>query len=621
MTETDSLTTGAHGSPGTAGQENKAHTPLKDLSFLTGGQGGDGTLTVSELLARYYHSQGLHIYTSRSVLSRIRGGYAAAATRVSVEERFAQKASHDVIIAFHQDAVTFGQKELGEGGIILADDKVVKAEGKNAFLLPLSLTSASKVGSPLYKNTLAYGALSVLLGMDRAAARGVVEKRFGRRGGDAAAKNLSAFDLGAELVTQQVGNHPVLTVEKGTATNEILTTGNQACAFGFIVGGGRFFAGYPITPATSVMETLMRYLPQFGGVVRQAEDELAAINMVIGAAYAGARSMTATSGPGFSLMTEALGHAGEAEVPIVIVDAQRVGPSTGEPTRHEQGDLLHSVFASHGEIPRIVLAPGYPQDSFNLTVSSLNLAEKWQVPVILLLDQALSENTTTSPRYDLSRVSIDRGALLTQEALDKMAAYKRYEFTPNGVSPRTIPGMKGGESQVTGNEHDEWGHVSVNVDNRKMMMAKRMMRLRLVKDDLPAAQIWGDDDRARVGFIGYGSTYGPIREAQAILKHKGISSRFFQARTLWPVPVDSLASFMETVRVAFVVEHNYLGQFGMLIREYINTRNLESILKYDGNSYKGIEIAQHVESTLEGRTYYEPKKVPKVLPEGEGGGF
>ncbi|MDE1822465.1 MAG: 2-oxoacid:acceptor oxidoreductase subunit alpha [Euryarchaeota archaeon] len=578
------------------GPPTRPTEPLHDVSIMIGGQGGDGTLTVSDLLGRYFHATGLYIYTARAVLSRIRGGHADASTRAHVEPIWSQKPLQDVLVAFDDDAVKVGQKELAPHGVVLADQGSVKTEGPNIYHLPLSITAASKVGNGLYKNTVAYGALSVLLGFDRAAARGVIEKRFARRGGDALQANLKAFDLGCELVKEAGLPAPLFTVASGHAKGQVLISGNVACALGFVVAGGRFFAGYPITPATPIMENLDKILPQFDGIVRQAEDELGAINMAIGAAYTGARTMTATSGPGLSLMTEGMGHAGEAEVPLVIVDCQRVGPSTGEPTRHEQSDLLFVVFASHGEFPRFVLAPGYASDVFETTVAAVNLAEKWQIPVFIMLDNDESENTQSTPAFDLSKVHIDRGKLLRQEELDKMAVYKRYELTPDGISPRSVPGMKGGISQTTGNEHDEFGHVSVNPENRRKMMAKRMNRLELAKNDLPSPHLWGDE-HAKVGFIGYGSTYGPIREAQEILKTKGIVTRFFQARTLWPVPKEALTSFLNSVDVAFVVEHNYTGQFARLIRQELPALapKLRSMAKYDGLAFRAPEIVRPVE--------------------------
>jgi 2-oxoglutarate ferredoxin oxidoreductase subunit alpha len=587
---------GVPGVTGKVGGATPALPVLTDISVMIGGQGGDGTLTVSDLLARYFRTRGLYVYTSRNVLSRIRGGHADASMRASVEENWARKGQEDVVVAFDEEAATIGRNHLASGGIILADQGQVKLSGDRIYHLPLSVTAASKVGNALYKNTVAYGALTVILGLDAAAARAVIETRFGRRGGEALQKNLSAFDLGRKLASEALPEAPIFRVQDGEARDLILTTGNQGCALGFLVGGGRFFAGYPITPATPIMEALQRYLPEFHGVVRQAEDELAAINMAIGAAYAGARAMTATSGPGLSLMTEGVGHAGEAEVPVVVVDCQRVGPSTGEPTRHEQSDLLHVVFSSHGEFPRFVISPGTASEAFELTAQALNLAEKWQLPVILLMDQALSENLETCPRFDLGQVRIDRGKLLSGEDLEKLSVYKRYEFTPDGVSPRTVPGLKGGESQTTGNEHDEWGHVSVNRENRKKMMAKRMKRLELARPDLPPPQVFGPE-RAPVGFVGYGSTYGPIREAQRILQRRGLSTRFYQARTLWPVPTESLSAFLDTVDKVYVVEHNYMGQLAMLIREYLPSPKLHRILKYDGDPFSAEEIVREVSPT------------------------
>src|SRR5208282_4804517 len=351
---------------------------LSDVSVMIGGQGGDGTLTVSDLLGRYFRKKGLYVYTSRNVLSRIRGGHADASVRASRDPLAAVKSHVDVLVAFDNEAVEMGKTELAPHGFILYD------------------STTFHIAEP---HTAGYGALSVLFGFDPALTRAVIEERFKRRGGEALEKNLKALEIGRKVALSAPGVENRFSLTSGDAHDMILTTGNQAVALGFVVGGGRFFAGYPITPATEVMEYLQQYLPAFGGVVRQAEDELAAINMVIGASYAGARVMTSTSGPGLSLMTEGIGHASTAEIPVVIADCQRVGPSTGQPTRHEQSDLSHLANLGHGEYPRFILAPADPVDCFDLTVEALNLAERWRLPVILLLDQALCQNTTTSARF------------------------------------------------------------------------------------------------------------------------------------------------------------------------------------------------------------------------------
>lgn len=568
---------------------------LSDLAVLIGGQGGDGTLTVSDLLGRYFRLKHLYVYMSRNVLSRIRGGHADACVRASREPTAAIKPHVDVLVAFDAEAVEIGRGELGPDATIVYDSSVFQSDLPNALGFPFATLVGGQLGQPIYKNTAAYGALSVLMGFDPETTKAVIEGRFKRRSPEAFEKNLKALEIGrqAAIAAGVADRYKVL---EGDAKDQVLTIGNQAVAMGFVVGGGRFFAGYPITPATEIMEYLMRYLPAFHGVVRQAEDELAAVNMILGASYAGARVMTSTSGPGLSLMTEGIGHAGTAEIPIVVADCQRVGPSTGEPTRHEQSDLSHLAHLGHGEYPRFILAPGTVDDCFHLTIDALNLADRWRVPVLLLLDQALCQNTVTTAPLDLSTARVDRGRLLSTEEFGHLETYKYYQFTEDGISPHVPPGTPGGIAQVTGNEHDEFGHVSVNPVNRAKMMQKRMGKMVRAKAELPPPRLYGSA-QARVGFIGYGSTWGPIREAQAELEAMGVPTRFYQARTLWPVPTETLAPFLDSVDRAYVVEHNYTGQFSALLRETMPEYHakLRPVLKYDGFSFRSPELVRRVQ--------------------------
>ncbi len=569
--------------------------PLADVSVRIGGQGGDGTLTVSDLLGRYFRKRGLYVYTSRNVLSRIRGGHADASVRASREPIAAVKSTVDVLLAFDQEAVAIGAHELAPHGYILYDSTTFKSELPNATGFPFATLVGSQLGQPIFKNTAAYGALSVIFGFDPTETRGVIEERFKRRGGEALEKNLKALEIGRRAALEADGLADRFSVADGNAHDQIMTTGNQAVALGFVVGGGRFFAGYPITPATEVMEYLQRYLPPVGGVVRQAEDELAAVNMILGAAYAGARVMTSTSGPGLSLMTEGIGQAGAAEIPIVVADCARVGPSTGQPTRHEQSDLSHLANLGHGEYPRFILAPGTPVDCFEMTAEALNLAERWRLPVFLLLDQALCQNTVTSPRFDLAAVKIDRGERLAPADVQRLEQYKAYAFTDSGRSPYAPPGTPGVWAEITGNEHDEWGHVSVNPANRERMMQKRMEKMVRAREELPAGRCFGPAS-ARIGLIGFGSTYGPIREAQALLAERGTATRFYQARTLFPVPTHELDPFLRSVDVAFVIEHNYTGQFARLLRETMPDLHgkLKSVRKYDGANFRAPQLVAEI---------------------------
>jgi 2-oxoglutarate/2-oxoacid ferredoxin oxidoreductase subunit alpha len=575
--------------------ERKTHE-LTDVSVMIGGQGGDGTLTVSDLLGRYFRKRGLYVYTSRNVLSRIRGGHADASVRASRDPVAAVKSQVDVLVAFDQEAVDLGRAELAPHGYILYDSTTFKSDLPNASGFPFATLVGGAVGQPIFKNTAAYGALSVIFGFDAAETRAVIEERFKRRGAEALEKNLKALEIGRKAATETPGLSSRFAIADGDAHNFIMTTGNQAVALGFVVGGGRFFAGYPITPATEIMEYLQRYLGPFHGVVRQAEDELAAINMVIGAAYTGARVMTSTSGPGLSLMTEGIGHAGAAEIPVVIADCQRVGPSTGEPTRHEQSDLSHLANLGHGEFPRFIVSPGNPEDCFLMTVDALNLAERWRLPVILLLDQALCQNTATASPFELDKVRLQRGARLEGTSTEAIAQYKAYAASDTGASPYAPPGTPGFWAEITGNEHDEWGHVSVNPANRVRMMKKRMEKMVKARDELPPSRLFGPAD-ARVGLIGYGSTFGPIREAQALLANRGRPTRYLQARTLYPVPVHEIDPFLKAVDVCYVVEHNYTGQFGRLLRETMpwHHAKLRPLLRYDGSNFRAPQIVAELE--------------------------
>ena len=583
------------------GAQRRPTKKLDDVSVIVGGQGGDGTLTVVDLLGRYFRKRGLYVYTSRNTLSRIRGGHADASVRACRDPRAAIKPKADLLLAFDQEAIDMVRADLAPDALVLYDSTAFKAEFPNALGFPFATLAGSQLGQPIYKNTAAYGAISVLMGFDEATARQVIEERFKRRGGEALEKNLRALEIGRRAALEVPSAVDHWSLPEGDAHGLILTTGNQATALGFVVGGGRFFAGYPITPATEIMEYLMRYLPNFHGVVRQGEDELASINMVIGAAATGARAMTSTSGPGLSLMTEGIGHAGTAEVGILVADCQRVGPSTGQPTRHEQSDLAHLAHLGHGEYPKFILSPGSAEDCFYLTIEALNLAEKWRLPVILLLDQALCQNASTVPSFDLSKVKVERPSLLTPEQVAQLSEYRYYAFSSTGISPFAPLGTVGVTSQITGNEHDEWGHVSVNPVNRHKMMEKRMGKLVQARDELPRPRYFGQKE-ARVGLIGYGSTSGPILEAMDLLEAQGIPTKYLQARTLFPVQQETLGPFFDSVDLAFVVEHNYTGQLARLIREEMPQYHakLRSILKYDGFSFRAPDIAGPIQEAVHG---------------------
>lgn len=577
-------------------QAARTETSLRDdICLMVGGQGGDGSLTVVNLLGRVFRNIGLNVYDARNVLSRIRGGHADGVIRASVREVFSTGDQIDVLVAFDEEAVQVALNDLAPDATIIFDSskgdlsEKYRRSGFKIFGAPMGNIVASHLRKNIFKNTLAFAILGRVLGLEDSLLSGVVRGRYERRGNEALDPNLKALELGFEFANQNIKTN-LYKLKPGINNGKILSTGNEGAAFGFLVGGGRFFVGYPITPATDIMEWLAPRLPKFGGVVKQAEDELAVINMGIGAAYAGARVMVATSGPGQSLMTEGVGHAGEAEIPIVVVECQRVGPSTGEPTKNEQSDINHVVYGSHGEFPRVVIAPGNATECFYMTADALNLAERYQFPVFILLDQALCQNSESIDSFDVKAVKVDRGKLLTEGDLGRLEIYKRYLFTENGVSPRSIPSQEGGQCQVTGNEHNEFGLTSVDKTNRLRMMTKRMKKLEMSMADLPKGNNFGKAG-AKIGIIGFGSTLGAIMESVEQLANRGVPVRFHQIHTIYPLLEEDLNAFAEQLDKVFVVENNFQGQLARMIKSVLNkNERIESITKFDGTSFKPKEI-------------------------------
>ncbi len=381
---------------------------------------------------------------------------------------------------------------------------------------------------------------------------------------------------------------------------KLFLIGNDAIGMGAIAAGCRFMPAYPITPATEIMEYMMKHLPRFGGTVIQTEDEIAAITMAIGANYGGVRAFTASAGPGLSLMMEGIGLAGMTETPVVIVDTQRGGPSTGLPTKQEQSDVLAMIHGTHGEIPKIVLAPSTVEECFYDTVEAFNLAEKYQCPVILLTDLQLSMGKQTSEKLDYSRISIDRGhwmdEIMAEESTNvetqkkETASFRRYEITPDGISPRSRPGMKQGIHHVTGVEHDEHGRASESAANRRMMMDKRMRKLNHITTNHPLA-VDTPHSAPDLLLIGMGSTRGVMDEVRIRLESEGIRSNRITVRQLQPFPTETLQPFLAAAAKIVIIEHNATGQLASLIRLHLGRKSgVGSLMKYDGTAFIPNEV-------------------------------
>lgn len=372
--------------------------------------------------------------------------------------------------------------------------------------------------------------------------------------------------------------------------------GNEAISLGALAGGARFMAAYPITPASEIMEYMIDKLPRFGGTVIQTEDEIAAAVMAIGVNYAGVRAFTASSGPGLSLMMEAIGLSGMTEQPLVIVNTMRGGPSTGLPTKQEQSDLMQMIYGTHGEIPKIVIAPTTAEDAFYLTNEAFNLAEIYQCPVIILSDLQLSLGKQTVPVLDYTKINIDRGVLVTEvEASEDKAYFKRYAVTESGISPRTIPGVKNGIHHVTGVEHNEEGKPSESPVNRAKQMEKRMRKLEKLKIKEPVVYR-KHHDTSDVLVIGYISTYGAIDEAISRVDGK---VNQLHIKQLHPFPAEEVQKAIDNAKKVIVVEHNFNGQLGQIIK--MNTHHQGKLIqmsKYDGTPYLPHEIEAKIKATL-----------------------
>ena len=580
---------------------------VNNIEVLFGGQAGDGSLTTGDLIATVFKRMGLDVYTFKDFPSRIRGGHTNYVIRAGEHPHYGMADYVDAMVAFDLECVEKHIDEMRPGGFVIFDNTseqltdAVRRDDVHFYEVPLAKIAKEQLGLELVRNTISLGVLGELISMDPAIVRDLVTRQYERKGEKIVAQNIGAIEAGEKYVRE---NHPRPSgygLRARPDVNRLIMMGNDAIGYGALVAGCRFMAGYPITPATDVLEWMAKHAPKYGGVVVQAEDELAAINMVIGAAWAGTRAMTATSGPGQALMTEGIGLAGVTETPVVIIECARAGPSTGMPTKTEQSNLNHLIFSGHGEIPKVVLAPGTVEESFYIAVAAFNLAEKYQLPVFILSEQALCQSKETIPKLDLTVVRVDRGKLHHNGALT-FGEYKRYEFTEDGVSPRAIPGTEGGMHLVPGSEHSDAGVITEDARNRVRIMDKRMKKLESMKSELPKANILGDRS-AKVAFIGYGSNRGPIAESQDRLAEMGVPTRFMQLRTLWPFPEDEVRDFVKGAQHVFVVENNMTGQVERLVR-YVTgpLPHMHRILKYSGRPFRPIEIIETVQDVTNALT-------------------
>ena len=576
-----------------------------DFNWAVGGEAGDGIDSTGKIFAQALSRAGRHVFTSKDFASRIRGGYTAYKIRTSVDRVQSVVNRLDVLIALTPRTIEENREELHDGSVIIYDGERTTMEDAPipddvvGLDVPLKRL-AEEAGGAIMRNVVALGAACAVTGFPIENLDSALEKRFGAKGQKLVDNNKEAARKGRSYVED---NHDhAFDYDLETTDNDyVLLNGDEAIGMGAIAAGCRYYAGYPITPATDVMEYLKGRIEQYGGHVVQAEDELSAINMALGAARAGARSMTATSGPGIDLMAETFGLVATTETPLVICNVMRSGPSTGMPTKQEQGDLNAMLYGGHGEIPRFVLAPTTIDECFWKTVEAFNLAEKYQLPVYLTADLSLAvtEQTFEPDAFDMDAVEIDRGKLVDEDGLaewqNEKGQFQPHAVTDDGISPRAIPGTDEGAHMTTGLEHDELGRRTEDTEMRIKQVDKRDRKVETAKErEEWEPREFGESD-ADTLIVSWGSNEGAMVEAIDMLADDGIDVRFISVPYIFPRP--DLSDAIDDAEDVFVVECNNNGQFADLLERDALAR-VDRINKYNGVRFTADELAERISGAL-----------------------
>ena len=566
----------------------------KDLCIVLCGQAGQGIQTVEYLLTRIFKLAGYNVFATKEYMSRVRGGINSTEIRVCSEPVRAFVNRIDILIPLNKSAIKHVEKRISPQTIILAEKDFIgnDFDQTNRKFIDVPFTQkASEIGNKIYSNVVAVGTIAGLFGIELKTVSNYVKKFFSSKTDDIIQKNLTAvkegFNLGVDLADS---SKIKCNISSDTdIKDQILINGAEAVALGAIAGGCNFISSYPMSPSTGVLTFLAKQAKDFGIITEQAEDEIAAINMAIGAWYAGARAMVTTSGGGFALMTEGLSLAGMLESPIVIHLAQRPGPATGLPTRTEQADLELALYAGHGEFPRILLAPGKIQDAFTLARKAFYLADRYQIPVLILTDQYFMDTYYNTARPDLSDINIEKNIIKTD------ADYRRYELTDNGISPRGIPGYGKGLVAVDSDEHDEAGHITEDLELRVRMVDKRLKKLALIKKETIAPELSGPEDYKNL-IVCWGSTYNVTKEA---LKNLGRNdTALLHFNQVYPLPIQT-NDYLQKAQRIIIVENNATSQFGKLIKLNTGIEINDKILKYNGLSFHVEELVKKLNDLLD----------------------
>lgn len=583
---------------------------MKEVTLGIGGAAGDGLDKTGDTFAKTASRLGLYLYAYNSYQSIIRGGHIWLRVRMGEEKVYSHGDHLNLLIALNQDTLERHAREVEPGGAVLfnSDKLTLDSSLFESQVLPVPMPVRELLKPlgktlPVMQNTVSLGAAIFLLGLDFEMMAEVLGDTFQHKGPEVVNQNIQVAKAGYDYAREKFV--PLGYEWNFSRVRRPFITGNEAMALGAVAAGCKFYSAYPMTPASTILHWMVAHADRCGIVVKQCEDEIAVANMAVGAGLAGARSMCATSGGGFALMTEAVGQAGMIEAPVVFVTVQRGGPSTGIPTKTEQADLNQALGASQGDFPRIIMAPADVTEAYYTAAEALNLADKYQLPVIILSDLLLSEHPETIERDALKPdLVIDRGQLVT-EWPEGNGPYKRYAFTESGVSPRALPGTRNTVYVAPTDDHDEEGilisdeYTSPPV--RRKVQEKRMRKLEGALKELPPPQIEGPED-ADVTLVGWGSCRGVIREAAEILRSDGISTNQLHFKYLLPFHAEEALEILNGCRKTIGVEVNYTGQFARHLRSETGFSLDDMILKYDGEPFEPAFIVNRVKEIVRGES-------------------
>ncbi len=538
-----------------------------ELTIKIAGEAGQGVQTIGEILCRVFKKAGYRIFANQDYMSRIRGGNNFFQIRISDKPIHTLRQKADIVVALDKKKFYISGKDGASSEIPLN--------------VPFNGLADAIGGAGIFINTACCGAIVMLTSVDFGLLEAVIRDTFADKGAEVIDKNIKAAKAGydfAENNFKQGG----FKINTAAAKETMLMNGNDAIALGAIRAGCKFYSAYPMSPSTGIMNVVAHFSGKYNIIVEQAEDEIAAVNMVIGASFAGVRSMTATSGGGFALMVEGLSLAGMTETPVVIVDAQRPAPATGFPTRTEQADLNFLIHAGHGEFARVVYAPGTIEEAFYLTIKAFNAAEKYQIPVLIMTDQHLADSARDIEPFDLNKAKVER-SIISKEDSKGVAGYKRYQFTGSGISPRAIPSWIADVIYADSDEHTEEGHITEDSDIRIKMVEKRFYKkLAGLSKEIESPTAY-NIEKADIILVGFGSTYGVMKEVSEAVTGKKIG--FIHISQVWPFPVSDMAELLKGAKKVLTVENNAGAQLAGLLKREAGINAAGSILRFDGRPF------------------------------------